>query len=73
MDLILFGVGVLLISTVAGFFIGKHLMLKYIKENSTINEEMIRSMMLSSGQKPNQKKINQMMKTLNNKSSQSTR
>ncbi|MED4284875.1 YneF family protein [Priestia megaterium] len=73
MDLILFGVGVLLISTVAGFFIGKHLMLKYIKENSTINEEMIRSMMLSSGQKPNQKKINQMMKALNSKSPQSTR
>jgi len=65
MDLLLFGIGVLIISTIAGFFIGKYVMLKYIKENSNINEEMIRSMMISSGQKPNQKKINQMMKAIN--------
>jgi len=39
-------------------------MMKYLKDNPPINEEMLRMMMMQMGQKPSQKKINQMMKQM---------
>lgn len=57
----------LLIGTLSGFFIGKYIMMKYLKENSSINEEMVKTMLISSGQKPSKKKINQLMKVTNDK------
>lgn len=57
---------VALIAGVAlGFFIARQYMMKYLKENPPINEQMLRMMMMQMGQKPSQKKINQMMNQMN--------
>ena len=57
---------VALIAGVAlGFFIARQYMMKYLRENPPINEEMLRIMMMQMGQKPSQKKINQMMSQMN--------
>ena len=62
-DILLILVG-LLIGAVAGFFIAKTVMLKYLKKNPPINEAMIKALMMQKGRKPNQKQINQMMKAM---------
>lgn len=57
---------VALIAGVAlGFFIARQYMMKYLKDNPPINEDMLRIMMMQMGQKPSQKKINQMMAQMN--------
>lgn len=40
-------------------------MMDYLEKNPPINEEMLRMMMMQMGQKPSQKKINQMMSMMN--------
>ena len=45
----------------AGFFLARKYMVKYFEENPPIDEQMIRTMMLSMGQKPSERKINQMV------------
>ena len=59
---VLFG---LIVGGVAGFFICKHYMQKYVKQNPPINEQMIKIMMSQMGRTPSQKQINQMMKAMN--------
>ncbi|WP_243291832.1 YneF family protein [Bacillus sp. FJAT-47783] len=49
-----------------GFFIARKYMMNYLKKNPPINEQMLKMMMMQMGQKPSQKKINQMMKAMNN-------
>ena len=49
---------------IIGFFIARKFMMKYLKENPPINEQMIKAMMSSMGRTPNQKQINQMMKAM---------
>lgn len=48
-----------------GFFIARRYMMDYLKKNPPINEQMLRMMMMQMGQKPSQKKINQMMSQMN--------
>ena len=48
-----------------GFFIARRYMMKYLKENPPINEQMLRMMMMQMGQHPSQKKITQMMAQMN--------
>ena len=50
---------------VAGFFIARSYMQKYMKKNPPINEKMIKAMMTQMGRTPSQKQVNQMMKTMN--------
>lgn len=58
---------VALIAGVAlGFFIARRYMMSYLKKNPPINEQMLRTLMMQMGQKPSQKKINQMMRAMNN-------
>ncbi|CAM3742833.1 YneF family protein [Alkalicoccus chagannorensis] len=58
---------VALIAGVAlGFFIARKYMMNYMKKNPPINEKMLRVMMMQMGMNPSQKKINQMMKAMNN-------
>lgn len=65
---------VALIAGVAlGFFIARQYMMKYLKDNPPINEDMLRMMMMQMGQKPSQKKINQMMAQMNKASEKSTK
>ena len=54
----------LIIGLVGGFFLARKYMMDYLK-NPPINEEMLRMMMMQMGQKPSQKKINQMMTMMN--------
>ncbi|RYL90320.1 YneF family protein [Sporolactobacillus sp. THM7-4] len=63
---ILVGVLCLAAGMVIGFFIARKYMMSYLKKNPPINEKMLRVMMSQMGQHPSQKKINQMMKAINN-------
>ncbi len=62
-DILILLVG-LVIGLVVGFFAARHFMQKYLKQNPPINEEMIKTLMMQMGRKPNQKQINQMMKSM---------
>lgn len=59
---LLFGI---IAGAVAGFFLARHFMKKYIKDNPPINEQMIKMMMQQMGRTPSQKQVNQMMKAMN--------
>jgi len=59
---ILFGV---VVGGVAGFFIAKTYMKKYLKKNPPINEQMIKMLMQQMGRTPSQKQVNQMMNAMN--------
>ena len=50
---------------VAGFFVAKHFMQKFLKKNPPINEEMIKALMTQMGRTPSQKQVNQMMNQMN--------
>ncbi|MBR5370284.1 MAG: YneF family protein [Bacilli bacterium] len=62
-DILLVVVG-LLIGAVIGFFLARLFMKNYLKKNPPINEDMIKALMSQMGRKPNQKQINQMMKSM---------
>ena len=49
---------------VVGFFVSRKLMMKYMKKNPPINEEMIKALMSGMGRTPTQKQVNQMMKQM---------
>lgn len=61
---ILVGFLCLLAGIALGFFIARKYMMDYLKKNPPINENMLRVMLMQMGQKPSQKKINQMMKAM---------
>ena len=48
-----------------GFFIARKYMMNYLEQNPPINEDMIRTLMMQMGQKPSQKKVNQVMRAMN--------
>lgn len=62
-DILMIVIG-LIIGFVIGFFVARHFIQKYLKKNPPINEEMIKTLMMQMGRKPNQKQINQMMKAM---------
>ncbi|GAB2324099.1 hypothetical protein IRB23M11_17210 [Alkalibacterium sp. m-11] len=51
----------LIAGLVGGFFIARKYMMDYFEKNPPIDENMLRMMMLQMGQKPSERKINQMM------------
>ncbi|MED3660569.1 YneF family protein [Ureibacillus sp. FSL K6-8385] len=51
--------------TALGFYSARQYMMKYLKENPPINEQMIRVMMAQMGRKPSEKQVRQMMAQLN--------
>ena len=63
---ILKALGFIVVGAVLGFFIARKYMMKYLKKNPPINEEMIKALMSQMGRKPNQKQINQIMKNMQN-------
>ena len=63
---VLIGLGALIAGVALGFFIARKYMMSYLKKNPPINEQMLRTLMMQMGQKPSQKKINQMMRAMNN-------
>ena len=62
-DILILVVG-LLLGAVIGFFVSRAVTKRYMKKNPPINEQMIKALMLQMGRKPNQKQINQMMKSM---------
>lgn len=48
-----------------GFYMTRQYMMKYLKENPPINEQMIRVMMAQMGRKPSEKQVRQMMAQMN--------
>ena len=62
-DILLIVIG-LVIGLIIGFFAARTFMKKYLKKNPPINEQMIKIMMSQMGRTPNQKQINQMMKSM---------
>lgn len=54
----------IVIGGIGGFFIARFYILKYMKKNPPINEQMIRAMMQQMGRTPSQKQINQIMKAM---------
>jgi len=62
-----------IVGAVAGFFIARRSMETYIKNNPPISEEMMKSMMASMGQKPSQKRLNQMMAQMKNQAQTSSK
>ncbi|PMR03150.1 YneF family protein [Listeria monocytogenes] len=62
---ILVGIICLPAGLAGGFFIARRYMMSYLKNNPPINEQMLQMMMAQMGQKPSQKKINQMMSAMN--------
>lgn len=63
---VLIALGALLAGVALGFFIARKYMMNYLKKNPPINEQMLRTLMMQMGQKPSQKKINQMMRAMSN-------
>lgn len=57
--------GGLIVGGIAGFFIARRYLMKYMKKNPPINEQMIKAMMSGMGRTPSQKQVNQMMKQMN--------
>ena len=62
---ILVGTLCLIAGVALGFFIARKYMMNYLKKNPPINEQMLKMMMMQMGQKPSQKKINQMLNAMN--------
>ena len=50
---------------VVGFFVSRKLMMKYMKKNPPINEEMIKTLMSGMGRKPSSKQVKQLMQQMN--------
>ncbi len=48
-----------------GFYFARQAMMKYLKENPPINEQMIRMMMAQMGRTPSEKQVRQMMTQMN--------
>ena len=62
-DILMIIIG-LIIGLVVGFLISRKVMMKYLKKNPPINEDMIKALMSGMGRTPNQKQVNQMMKQM---------
>ncbi len=58
----------LLAGLAGGFYLARRYMIKHFEENPPIDERMIRTMMMSMGQKPSEKKINQIVNQMKNQS-----
>ncbi len=63
---ILIAIIALIAGAALGFFFARKYMMDYLKKNPPINEQMLRTLMMQMGQKPSQKKINQMMRAMSN-------
>ncbi len=61
---VLIAIVALIAGVALGFFLARKYMMDYLKKNPPINEQMLRTLMMQMGQKPSQKKINQMMRSM---------
>jgi uncharacterized protein len=63
------GIGLIVLAliggVVLGFFIARKYMMKYLKDNPPITEEVVRTMMSQMGRTPSEKQVRQVMKSIN--------
>jgi len=64
--IVLIAIGAFIAGIALGFYLARRYMMNYLKKNPPINEQMLRTLMMQMGQKPSKKKINQMMRAMNN-------
>lgn len=57
-------VAALLVGGVAGFFLARFYLNRYLAKNPPISEEMIRAMYTSMGRKPSEKQVRQTMNAM---------
>ncbi|MDF2699252.1 MAG: hypothetical protein K0Q49_808 [Haloplasmataceae bacterium] len=50
---------------VLGFLIARKFMMKYLKDNPPITEDIVRTMMSQMGRTPSEKQVRQVMKSIN--------
>ena len=62
---VLFTLVGIVIGAILGFYFTKKRFEKELKENTPINEKMIRAMFLQMGRKPSEAQIRQIMKSIN--------
>ncbi len=62
---ILILIGVIIVGIVLGFLIARKYMMKYLKENPPITEDIVRTMMAQMGRTPSEKQVRQVMKSVN--------
>lgn len=62
-DILMVVIG-LIVGIIIGVVVARYFIKKYMKDNPPINEDMIKALMMQMGRKPNQKQINQMMKSM---------
>ncbi len=55
----------IIVGIVLGFLVAKKYMVKYLKDNPPITEEVVRAMMAQMGRTPSEKQVRQVMKTVN--------
>lgn len=55
----------IIVGIILGFLIAKKYMVKYLKDNPPITEEVVRAMMAQMGRTPSEKQVRQVMKTVN--------
>ena len=60
-----------ILGAVGGFFIARKYMVNYFEENPPISDDMIRSMMMSMGQKPSEKRVRQITQSMKNSNKKS--
>ncbi len=65
LTLVLVGIGCLIVGLVVGFFTARKIIMKQIKDNPPINEDMIKAMLRQMGRPASQKQVNQIMKSMN--------
>lgn len=58
-------VGVILVAFIAGFFVARKVMQRYLEKNPPVNEAMIRAMMQQMGRTPSEKQVRQVMASMN--------
>ena len=61
---ILFIAIALVVGAVGGFFLAKKTFENQLEKNPPVNEDMLRMLMMQMGQKPSEKKIKQMMASM---------
>lgn len=55
----------LIIGIILGFLLARKYMMKYLKENPPITEDIVRTMMAQMGRTPSEKQVRQVMRSIN--------
>lgn len=63
-QVLLIGVGALIVGAVLGFFLARAWFKRYLEKNPPINESMVRAMMAQMGRQPSEKQVRAVMASI---------